>query len=378
MDIWSFITNPFVSISRLINDGITGLLTSLGVPGDITRFVVFLVMGLITITIVLILAPVMMMYMTWLERKVVARMQDRIGPNRVGPFGLLQPIADMVKFMVKEDIVPEGVDGPVHLLAPIVVVIPVVLSFAVIQFGVGLGAVDLNLGLLYLVAMGSVATIGVFMAGFGSHNKFAMIGGMRAAAQIISYEIPQVLAIAVPVMLAGSISLSGIIQAQSGLFGLGWFVFYLPVGPIAFIVYLLAATAEINRVPFDLPEAESELVAGYHTEYSGMKFGLFYLAEFLNTFLISAIGASLFFGGWQGPGVAQIPVLGVVYFFGKTILLITVQLWFRGTLPRIRVDQLMNFGWKRLVPLTLGMILFTAIFLWAYRSVLVFLKGIGG
>lgn len=378
MDIWSFITNPFVSISRLINDGITGLLTSLGVPGDITRFVVFLVMGLITITIVLILAPVMMMYMTWLERKVVARMQDRIGPNRVGPFGLLQPIADMVKFMVKEDIVPEGVDGPVHLLAPIVVVIPVVLSFAVIQFGVGLGAVDLNLGLLYLVAMGSVATIGVFMAGFGSHNKFAMIGGMRAAAQIISYEIPQVLAIAVPVMLAGSISLSGIIQAQSGLFGLGWFVFYLPVGPIAFIVYLLAATAEINRVPFDLPEAESELVAGYHTEYSGMKFGLFYLAEFLNTFLISAIGASLFFGGWQGPGVAQIPILGVIYFFGKTILLITVQLWFRGTLPRIRVDQLMNFGWKRLVPLTLGMILFTAIFLWAYRSVLVFLKGIGG
>ncbi len=378
MDIWSFITNPFVSISQLINNGITSILTSLGVPADITRIVVFLIMAIITITILLLLAPGMMMYMTWLERKLVARMQDRLGPNRVGPFGLLQPIADMIKFLTKEDIVPEGVDGPVHLLAPIVVVIPVILSFAVIQFGVGLGAVDLNLALLYLVALGSVATIGVFMAGFGSHNKFALIGGMRAAAQIISYEIPQVLALSIPVLLAGSISLTGIVQAQSGLFGLGWFIFYIPVGPIAFLVYLIAATAEVNRVPFDLPEAESELVAGYHTEYSGMKFGLFYLAEFLNTFLISAIAATVFFGGWQGPFVAQVPVLGIVYFFGKTILLITVQLWFRGTLPRIRVDQLMNFGWKRLVPIALALVLFTAATLWAYRFVMLALKSLGG
>ncbi|HZQ06948.1 MAG TPA: NADH-quinone oxidoreductase subunit NuoH [Anaerolineae bacterium] len=378
MDIWSFITNPFVSISQLINNVITSILTSLGVPADITRIVVFLIMAIITITILLLLAPGMMMYMTWLERKLVARMQDRLGPNRVGPFGLLQPIADMIKFLTKEDIVPEGVDGPVHLLAPIVVVIPVILSFAVIQFGVGLGAVDLNLALLYLVALGSVATIGVFMAGFGSHNKFALIGGMRAAAQIISYEIPQVLALSIPVLLAGSISLTGIVQAQSGLFGLGWFIFYIPVGPIAFLVYLIAATAEVNRVPFDLPEAESELVAGYHTEYSGMKFGLFYLAEFLNTFLISAIAATVFFGGWQGPFVAQVPVLGIVYFFGKTILLITVQLWFRGTLPRIRVDQLMNFGWKRLVPISLALVLFTAATLWAYRFVMLALKSLGG
>ncbi|HZQ08931.1 MAG TPA: NADH-quinone oxidoreductase subunit NuoH [Anaerolineae bacterium] len=378
MDIWSFITNPLVSLSQLINNLITSILMSLGIPADITRIVVFLITGIITITILLLLAPGMMMYMTWLERKLVARMQDRLGPNRVGPFGLLQPIADMIKFLTKEDIVPEGVDGPVHLLAPIVVVIPVILSFAVIQFGVGLGAVDLNLALLYLVALGSVATIGVFMAGFGSHNKFAMIGGMRAAAQIISYEIPQVLALSIPVLLAGSISLTGIVQAQSGLFGLGWFFFYIPIGPIAFLAYLIAATAEVNRVPFDLPEAESELVAGYHTEYSGMKFGLFYLAEFLNTFLISAIAATVFFGGWQGPLVAQIPILGVVYFFGKTILLITVQLWFRGTLPRIRVDQLMNFGWKRLVPLTLGLVLFTAITLPIYRFVMLALKGLGG
>lgn len=382
MDILSqilqFIFNPFVSAYNLVHDGLTSFLLSLGVSAAVTDLIVFFVMGLIVVTVILIVAPVLMMYITLMERKVVARMQDRVGPNRVGAFGLLQPIADMVKFLTKEDIVPEGVDGVSHFLAPVLAVIPVILSFAVIQFGVGMGAVDLNLGILFLMAMGSMATIAVFMAGFGSHNKFAMIGGMRAAAQIISYEIPQLFAVAIPVLLAGSISLNRVIESQSGLFGLGWFIFYIPVGPIAFVVYLLAATAEINRVPFDLPEAESELVAGYHTEYSGMKFGLFYLAEFLNMFIICAIAASLFFGGWQGPFVKEIPALGILYFFLKTFLLITVQLWFRGSLPRIRVDQLMNFGWKRLVPLMLGTLLFTAVFLFAYRWLLDALKGLGG
>lgn len=386
MDILSFITNPFVSAYNLVHDTLVSFLLSIGVSPQITAIIAFFVMGLIVVTVLLIVAPVLMMYITLLERKVVARMQDRIGPNRVGKFGLLQPIADMVKFMTKEDIVPEGVDRVSHLLAPVMAVIPVIMSFSVIVFGVGMGAVDLNLGLLFLMAMGSMATIAVFMAGFGSHNKFALIGGMRAAAQIISYEIPQIFAVAIPVMLAGSISLNRVIEQQGGLFGLGWFIFYIPVGPIAFFVYLLAATAEINRVPFDLPEAESELVAGYHTEYSGMKFGLFYLAEFLNMFLISAIAASIFFGGWQGPfvqpvpamGIQGIPALGILYFFGKTLLLIIVQLWFRGSIPRIRVDQLMNFGWKRLVPVMLGTVMFTAVLLWFYRGVLEFLKGLGG
>ncbi|MCG3140657.1 MAG: NADH-quinone oxidoreductase subunit H [Anaerolineae bacterium] len=378
MDILSFIFNPFVSAYNLVHDTLTSFLQSLGVPPDWIAIIVFLVMGLIVVTVILIVAPVLMMYITLMERKVVARMQDRIGPNRVGKFGLLQPIADMIKFLTKEDIVPQGVDGVSHFLAPIVAVIPVVMSFAVIYFGVGMGAVDLNLGLLFLMAMGSMATIAVFMAGFGSHNKFALIGGMRAAAQIISYEIPQIFAVLIPVMLAGSISLNRVIEQQSGLFGLGWFILYIPVGPIAFFVYLLAATAEINRVPFDLPEAESELVAGYHTEYSGMKFGLFYLAEFLNMFIVSAIGASIFFGGWQGPFVQQIPALGILYFFGKTFLLILIQLWFRGSIPRLRVDQLMNFGWKRLVPVMLGTIMFTAVLLWFYRWFLESLKGLGG
>lgn len=298
MDILSqilqFIFNPFVSAYNLVHDGLTSFLLSLGVSAAVTDLIVFFVMGLIVVTVILIVAPVLMMYITLMERKVVARMQDRVGPNRVGAFGLLQPIADMVKFLTKEDIVPEGVDGVSHFLAPVLAVIPVILSFAVIQFGVGMGAVDLNLGILFLMAMGSMATIAVFMAGFGSHNKFAMIGGMRAAAQIISYEIPQLFAVAIPVLLAGSISLNRVIESQSGLFGLGWFIFYIPVGPIAFVVYLLAATAEINRVPFDLPEAESELVAGYHTEYSGMKFGLFYLAEFLNVYYLRDCGISVF------------------------------------------------------------------------------------
>lgn len=354
------IANLFPNISNWVHSSLTAFFLGLGLPRDAANALVFLIWAIITITIVLLGAPIVMMYMTWIERKVVARLQDRIGPNRVGPFGLLQPIADMVKFFIKEDIVPSSADRALHLLAPVIVVIPVVLAFAVIPWGKQMAAVDLNVGLLYLIAIGSVGTIGIFAAGFGSRNKFALVGAMRAVAQIISYEIPQVLSLSVVVLLVGSLSLVKIVEAQSGGgTGLLWFVFFIPVGPLAFTIYMISATAEVNRVPFDLPEAESELVAGYHTEYSGMKFGLFYLAEFLNTFIISLIGATLFLGGWQGPGVEQIPLLGVLYFAIKVIALIVLQPWLRGTLPRIRVDQLMNFAWKVLVPVSLLLIFLT-------------------
>jgi NADH-quinone oxidoreductase subunit H len=359
----------FPNLSNWVHDSLKAFFLGLGLTADAAGILVFLIWSIVVITVTLIGAPVVMMYMTWLERKWVARIQDRLGPNRVGPFGLLQPIADMIKFIVKEDIVPTNADHVLHLLAPILVVIPVVLAFAVVPWGSQMAPVPLNVGILYLIALGSVGTIGIFAAGFGSNNKFALIGSMRAIAQIISYEIPQVLAIAVIILLVGSLSLDQIVQAQrGGGTGLGWFIFFVPVGPIAFIVYLLSATAEVNRVPFDLPEAESELVAGYHTEYSGMKFGLFYLAEFLNTFIISIIGATLFLGGWEGPFVEQIPLLGVFYFAIKVIVLVILQPHLRGTLPRIRVDQLMNFAWKTLVPIALGLILVTPVFMVVYRA----------
>jgi NADH-quinone oxidoreductase subunit H len=365
----SFIANLFPNISNWVHSSLTSFFLGLGLASDAARALVFLIWAIIVITVVLIGAPLVMMYMTWLERKWVARLQDRIGPNRVGPFGLMQPMADMIKFFTKEDIVPSSADRVLHLLAPVIVVIPVVLAFAVIPWGKQMAAVDLNVGILYLIALGSMGTIGIFAAGFGSNNKFALVGSMRAIAQIISYEIPQVLAIAVVILLVGSMSLNRIVQAQSGGgTGLAWFIFFAPVGTLAFVVYLISATAEVNRVPFDLPEAESELVAGYHTEYSGMKFGLFYLAEFLNTFIISLIGATLFLGGWQGPFVQQVPLLGVFYFAIKVIVLVVLQPWLRGTLPRIRVDQLMNFAWKILVPVSLGLILLTPIFLFIYQA----------
>lgn len=365
-----FVANLFPNISSWIHSSLTAFFLGLGLAPDAARALVFLIWAIIVITAILIFAPVVMMYMTWLERKFVARLQDRIGPNRVGPFGLLQPIADMIKFFIKEDIVPTSADHLLHLLAPVIVVIPVVLAFAVIPWGKQMAAVELNVGVLYLIALGSVGTIGIFAAGFGSNNKFALVGSMRAIAQIISYEIPQVLAISVIVLLVGSLSLVKIVEAQGGWLGLGWFVWFIPVGPLAFIVYFISATAEVNRVPFDLPEAESELVAGYHTEYSGMKFGLFYLAEFLNTFIISLIGATLFLGGWQGPGVDQFPILGLAYFSIKVILLVILQPWMRGTLPRIRVDQLMNFAWKILVPLSLALILLTPPTLYVFHMFL--------
>lgn len=301
----------------------------------------------ISITAILMIGPVIMMYLTLLERKVVGRIQNRPGPNRVGKWGLLQPVADGVKMLTKEDIVPLQADKLVHFIAPIVIVVPALLLFAVIPFGRGMTAVDLNIGLLFFLAVSSTTTLAIFMASWASRNKFSLLGGMRAVAQMISYEIPMVLSVVPVILAAQSLSTVKIVEAQAGTNGFGWF-FFTPWGFVGAVIFFLCGVAECNRSPFDLPEAESEIVAGFHTEYSGMKFALFYMAEFMNAFTISALAATLFFGGWQGPWLPS-----WIWFFLKTIAFILVMIWFRGTLPRLRVDQMMGLAWKFLVPMTL-------------------------
>ena len=307
---------------------------------------------LISIGAIAVFGPVTMMYLTLLERKLVGRIQNRYGPNRVGFWGLLQPIADGIKMLTKEDIIPEKADRFAHFLAPVVVVIPALLIFSVIPFGRGMVAVDLSIGLLFFLALSSTTTIWIFVAAWGSRNKFSLLGGMRSVAQMISYEIPMVLSVVPVLIVAGSFSTVAIVEAQSGL---NWFVF-TPWGIAGFLIFFLTGVAEVNRTPFDLPEGESEIVAGFHTEYSGMKFALFYMAEFMNTFSISAIVATVYLGGWQGPWLPS-----WVWFFAKTYALIFVMMWFRGTLPRLRVDQLMGFAWKFLLPLALVNLLIAGI-----------------
>ena len=343
------IYNLFPRLSSALDSWLRGFL-----PAD----VVTVLMALISIVIILLLLAFVFLVMTYLERKIIARIQDRWGPNRAGPWGLLQPIADMIKMFTKEDIVPDKADKVVHLLAPMLVAAVPFIAFSVIPFGRGMSAVDLDIGILFVIAVTSPAAIGILMAGWGSNNKYSLLGGMRAVAQLVSYEVPMALSLLVVVMLAGSLSMQKIIGAQAGPgnIGLGWFIFYFPVGPIAFLTYFVSAVAETNRSPFDIPEAESEIVAGYHTEYTGMKFGLFQMGEYVTTFAQCCIITTLFLGGWQGP------VLPSYIWFGlKVSALIFVFMWMRGTLPRLRVDELMGFAWKTLVPVTLVNIFVTGI-----------------
>ncbi|PIQ85496.1 MAG: NADH-quinone oxidoreductase subunit NuoH [Candidatus Omnitrophica bacterium CG11_big_fil_rev_8_21_14_0_20_45_26] len=306
----------------------------------------------IPIVAIAIFGPVTMMYLTLIERKLLARIQNRFGPNRVGKFGLLQPLADGVKMLTKEDIVPEKADKIAHLLAPILIVIPALLVFAVLPFGRNMIAVDLNIGVLFFLAMSGTTTLFIFTAAWASHNKFSLLGGMRSVAQMISYEIPFVLSVVPVLVVVGSFSTVAIVEAQPGLH---WFVF-TPWGAVGFFIFFICAVAEVNRTPFDLPEAESELVAGFHTEYSGMKFALFYMAEFMNVFTVSALVATVFLGGWQGPILPS-----WVWFLLKTYTLILIMMWFRGTFPRLRADQLMGFAWKFLLELTFVNIIVAAI-----------------
>lgn len=303
--------------------------------------------GVVFIGALLASLTLAVMSMIYLERRVIALMQSRVGPNRVGPEGLLQPLADVLKLLGKEDIIPAGADRVVFSLAPLVMVVSALLAYAVIPFSEGLVLTDLNIGLVYVLAVGSLSTIGVLMAGWGSNNKFALLGAMRAAAQIVSYEVPLVLSVVGVVLLTGSLSLTRIVEAQT--------VPFLLLQPLGFLVFLTASLAELNRTPFDLLEAESEIIAGYHTEYSGIRFALFFLAEYLNTLTAAALATTLFLGGWRGPLLPP-----WLWFILKVYLVFFVVMWLRGTLPRVRIDQMLGLAWKILVPLSLLNILLTS------------------
>jgi NADH-quinone oxidoreductase subunit H len=337
------------------------------------------------------LFPGIVAYMVWAERKVAGRFQDRIGPNRVGPFGLLQPIADALKLITKENIVPRSADQVVHLLAPVIILVSAFLVLAVIPFGFGTlapGVVDPNTGLagqaltgfvpvnlpsglLYLIAVSSMSALGVFLAGWSSRNKYSLLGAMRAVAQLVSYEVPQVLATVPIILWTGSLSLVAIMNRQVDD---GWFLFS-PPGILSFLLLTIANIAEVNRTPFDLPEAESEIIAGYHTEYSGMRFGLFFLAEYLSVFAVSCLGTVLFLGGGSLPftdfpktilsdtipSIVLVNAITAGIFFAKVTAYVFVMFWVRATLPRMRVDRLMNFAWKYLVPLGILNIVLAAI-----------------
>ncbi|MHB1004687.1 MAG: NADH-quinone oxidoreductase subunit NuoH [Chloroflexota bacterium] len=302
---------------------------------------------LFIIIAVLVIAISIAASLIWIERRLLALFQQRHGPDRVGPFGLLQVVADMVKIFTKEDWVPPFADKQVFILAPAIVMLTVLMSFAVVPFAPGFVVVDLNVGLLFFLGMSSMSVYSVVLGGWASNSKYSLLGGLRASAQMLSYEVFMGLSLMGVVVLAGSFNLSAIVAAQQGL----WFVVPQFLG---LVIFIIAGLAETRRVPFDLPEAESELIAGFHSEYSGIKFGMFYVGEYLGVTLISAMIAVLFFGGWLGPILPPI-----IWFLGKTMALIMMFILIRGSLPRPRYDQLMSYGWKLLLPLSLLNLLLT-------------------
>ena len=310
--------------------------------------------AILSVVPVLIAFPLLFAITTWLERKGLGRMQNRLGPNRTGPFGLLQPIADAVKSLTKEDIVPITADHVVHFLAPLVLVAAAFLAYAVLPIGRNMVIVNMNAGVLFFFAIGSTVELSVFMAGWSSRSKYSLLGAMRAVAQMISYEIPMVLATIVIIMQAGSLSTVSIVDKQAGYTGIWphWFVF-TPWGLVGFALFMIAATAESNRSPFDLPEGESEIIAGYYIEYSGFKFALFFLGEYLGMFATSGLAITLFLGGWSAPFSFLAWIPSYVWFFAKLLVLIAAFIWIRGTLPRLRMDQLMNLAWQYVLPMAL-------------------------
>lgn len=324
-------------------------LGGLGLPAVWVNFIAQLTGALVLATG----AMLFVVFLIWYERKLIGRIQDRFGPNRVGPWGIFQPVADMLKIFTKEYITPIGADKITYNLAPILAVAAVLLLWSVLPLSVTVVGTDLNVGLLFLIAVGGLGEMSYILAGWGSNNKYALLGAFRLVAQLISYEVPLVLSALVPVMLAGTLSVTGIVEAQE--------VWFIVTAPAAALIFFIASIAEIGRSPFDLIEAESELVAGYNIEYSGLKFGMFFVAEFLHAFTVSLIFATVFLGGWRGPWAEQIPILGFVYLMLKTFVVYFVTILFRGTLPRFRIDQMMNLNWKVLTPLSLALIMAMAV-----------------
>ncbi|WP_315066298.1 NADH-quinone oxidoreductase subunit NuoH [uncultured Clostridium sp.] len=333
--------NIFVNISTWINE----LVLSLGIP----NFVINIIMSVIYFIAINVFVLLNAMYLIYLERKFCGYLQQRLGPNRFGPRGIFQSVADVGKLLGKEDIIPEKTDKLVFVMASLLVMVPALLIYAVLPFGKNMIAVNLNLGLLYFLAISGTSSIPILMAGWGSNNKYSLLGGMRVVAQMISYEIPMIFSLIGVIMISGSLNLTEITAAQNKV----WFIF---LQPIAFIIYLVAATAELNRAPFDLAEGEQEIVAGPFTEYSGMRYALFYLAEYTNMFATSALTVTLFLGGVSGPILPS-----WIWFILKTYLVILLLMLVRWTFPRIRLDHMMSLNWKYLIPISLMNILVTGI-----------------
>lgn len=341
----TFWQDPIIFLGKLLVD----LMVFFRLPSGLINFISVLV-GVVVVASFGLIAVI---FLIWLERKVAARFQDRLGPNRAGPYGLLQTLADIVKLVTKEDITPAKADKIAYNIAPVLSVVSVLLIWAVIPFASGWIGTDINVGVLYVGAVGSFGILSVLMAGWSSNNKYALLGAFRAVAQLISYEVPMLITLLVPVLLARTMGMMGIVEAQST-----WFIL---LAPLPAVLFLVSSIAEIGRTPFDLLEAESEIVAGYHTEYSGMKFGMFFAAEFLHAFTVGVLTAILFLGGWRGPGAEQFPLLGMLYLMAKALLGYFIVMWVRSTLPRIRIDHMLAFNWKFLTPLSLALLIITAI-----------------
>ena len=339
----------FSSVTSWIHQWLTSLM-----PESVAVFLECVVVGVCIILLYALLAIILI----YMERKICAFFQCRLGPNRVGPYGIIQVICDVLKMLTKEIFTPKGVDRFLYKLAPYMILIASFLTFACLPVSKGLEVLDFNVGIFFVLAVSSISVVGILLAGWSSNNKFSLIGAMRSGAQIISYELSAGMSILAMVMFAGTMQISGIIESQAD----GWLIFrgHIPA-VIAFIIYLIAGNAECNRGPFDLPEAESQLTAGYHTEYSGMGFGFFYLAEYLNLFIVAAIAATVFLGGWMPlhiPGLDGFNAVmdyipGFVWYFGKAFFVVFLMMWMRWSFPRLRVDQILALEWKYLVPIAM-------------------------